>query len=52
MDTPVIGPATIMKVAEAGLSGIEIGAGGVLILDREATLDACEAAGITLWAAP
>lgn len=52
MDTPVIGPATIMKAAEAGLSGIEIGAGGVLILDREATLDACEAAGITLWAAP
>ena len=52
MDTPVIGPATIMKAAEAGLSGVEIGAGGVLILDREATLDACEAAGITLWAAP
>jgi UDP-2,3-diacylglucosamine hydrolase len=50
MDTPVIGPATVMKVAEAGLSGIEIAAGSVLILDREATCDAAEAAGISLWA--
>lgn len=52
MDTPVIGPATVMKAAEAGLSGVEIAAGSVLILDREATRDACEAAGLTLWAAP
>jgi len=52
MDTPVIGPATVMKAAEAGLSGIEIAAGTVLILDREATVRACEAAGLALWAAP
>lgn len=52
MDTPSIGPATVMKAAEAGLSGIEIAAGSVLILDREATLATCEAAGIALWAAP
>ena len=50
MDTPVIGPATVMKAAEAGLSGIEIAAGSVLILDREATIDAAEAAGVSLWA--
>ena len=50
MDTPVIGPATVMKAAEAGLSGIEIAAGSVLILDREATVDAAEAAGVSLWA--
>lgn len=50
MDTPVIGPATVMKAAEAGLSGIEIAAGSVLILDRDATIGAAEAAGIGLWA--
>lgn len=52
MDTPAIGPATVMKAAEAGLSGIEIAAGSVLVLDRESTVTACEAAGLTLWAAP
>lgn len=50
MDTPVIGPATIMKAAEAGLSGVEIAAGSVLILDRDETISAAEAAGISLWA--
>lgn len=52
MDTPVIGPATVMKSAEAGLSGIEIAAGSVLILDRDAVESAAEASGIALWAAP
>ncbi len=52
MDTPVIGPATVMKAAEAGLSGIEIAAETVLILDRGAVETACEASGIALWAAP
>ncbi len=51
MDIPVIGPSTIMKVAEAGLSGIEIAANGVLILDREATIAAAEAADVSIWAA-
>ncbi|MGI3184011.1 LpxI family protein [Nioella aestuarii] len=51
MDTPVIGPATVMKAAEAGLSGIEIAAGSVLVLDRDAVETACEASGISLWAA-
>lgn len=50
MDTPAIGPATVMKAAEAGLSGIEIAAHSVLILDREAVLDAAEATGLSLWA--
>lgn len=52
MDTPVIGPDTVMKAAEAGLSGIEIAAGTVLILGRDATEAACEASGLSLWAAP
>ncbi len=52
MDMPVIGPQTIERAAEAGLSGIEIAAGGVLILERDAVFDAAEKAGIALWAAP
>lgn len=52
MDTPAIGPDTVMKAAEAGLSGIEVAAGAVLILDRAATEAACDAAGMALWAAP
>lgn len=51
MDTPAIGPATVMKAAEAGLSGVEIAAGSVLVLDQEGVIGACEASGLALWAA-
>ena len=33
-DAPVIGPATLREVAAAGLSGVAIEAGGVLIVDQ------------------
>lgn len=52
MDTPAIGPTTVMRAAEAGLSGIEVAAGAVLILDQEGVAGACEASGVALWAAP
>lgn len=51
-DMPAIGPETIAAVARAGLKGIEIAAGTVLVLDRAAVLAACEEAGVSLWAAP
>lgn len=51
-DMPAIGPGTVAAAARAGLSGIEIAAGRVLILDREAVLAECEKAGLSLWAAP
>ena len=35
MDLPVIGPATVDAAAAAGLRGIAIEAGGVLVMDRE-----------------
>lgn len=35
MDQPTIGPATIDAVARAGLGGIVIPAGGVIVLDRD-----------------
>jgi DUF1009 family protein len=51
-DMPAIGPATVEAASRAGLSGIEIAAGGVLILDRDAVLAACAGTGLALWAAP
>ncbi len=52
VDMPAIGPDTIRKVAEAGLSGIEIAPGEVMILDRPAVEAACAETGVNLWAGP
>ncbi|PWE34287.1 DUF1009 domain-containing protein [Maritimibacter sp. 55A14] len=49
-DMPVIGPDTVRRAAGAGLAGIVIAAGGVMILDRAATLAAADAAGLFIWA--
>jgi DUF1009 family protein len=51
-DMPAIGPDTVRHAAAAGLSGIEIAAGAVLLLDRDAVLAACAETGLSLWAAP
>ena len=48
-DMPTIGPDTVAAVTKAGLAGLVIEAGGVLILDRENTVAAANAAGIVLW---
>ena len=50
IDMPAIGPATITAAAQAGLAGIVIDAGRVLVLDRAAVLDAAKAAGLFLLA--
>lgn len=50
IDLPAIGPATVAKAAAAGLAGIAWAAGGALLLDRQATIAAAEAAGLFLWA--
>lgn len=52
LDMPAIGPDTVHRAAEAGLSGIEIAAGSVLLLDRDAILAACAETGLALRAAP
>lgn len=49
IDMPTIGPDTITAAARAGLSAVIIAAGGVQVLDRDATIGAAEAAGMTLW---
>lgn len=50
-DLPTIGPRTVAAAAGAGLGGIAVEAGAVLILDRGATVAAADAAGLFLWSA-
>ncbi len=52
VDMPAIGPETIRAAARAGLSGIEIAASTVLLLDRDGILAACAETGMNLWAGP
>lgn len=49
-DMPAIGPDTVQRAAEAGLSGICVAAGGTLVLGRASVVEAAEAHGLTLWA--
>lgn len=51
-DLPVIGPDTVAGAVAAGLSGIALQAGAVVILERAGTLAAARAAGLAVWAAP
>lgn len=50
IDLPTIGPATVQRVADAGLGGIVWQAGGVICLDLPAMIAAAQAAGLFLWA--
>ncbi|KEO51693.1 LpxI family protein [Thioclava pacifica] len=50
VDLPAIGVQTVANAAAAGLSGIAFEAGGVMLLDRAAVVEAAEAAGLFLWA--
>jgi DUF1009 family protein len=50
IDLPAIGVETVRRAAAAGLAGIAWEAGGVILLDRKAMVDAAEAAGLFLWA--
>lgn len=49
LDLPAIGPRTVEAAAQAGLSGICVAAGGVLVLGRAETAAAADAAGLALW---
>jgi DUF1009 family protein len=52
VDMPAIGPGTIAACARAGLSGIEVQADHVLLLDPGAVRAACVQHAIALWAVP
>jgi UDP-2,3-diacylglucosamine hydrolase len=49
LDLPAIGPGTVAGAAAAGLAGIVVEAGGVLLIDRDAVVAALDAAGLFLW---
>ncbi|HEY1246151.1 MAG TPA: UDP-2,3-diacylglucosamine diphosphatase LpxI [Hyphomicrobiaceae bacterium] len=52
VDMPVIGPRTVSAVADAGLAGVAIEAGAVLLLDRAAAIAAADASGIAIEGLP
>jgi len=51
-DLPVIGPDTAKNVIAAGLAGIVIEAGGVMVLDLDRVVAELDAAGRFLWVRP
>lgn len=48
-DLPVIGLETARACAGAGLAGLVVEAGGVLVLDRNALVETLDAHGLFLW---
>jgi len=50
VDMPTIGPKTVEGAALAGLRGIVVAAGAVLILDRATTVQRANDRGLFLWA--
>ncbi|MEL6689930.1 MAG: UDP-2,3-diacylglucosamine diphosphatase LpxI [Pseudomonadota bacterium] len=51
-DMPTIGPTTVRLAAEAGLDGIVIAAGGVLLAEEAQCRDIASAHGLFLWVRP
>ena len=51
-DLPVIGVQTAKNAAKAGLTGIVIEAGGVMVLDLDAVCKVLDANHMTLWVRP
>ena len=49
VDLPTIGPDTAMLAAEAGLDGIVIDAGGVIVLDQPRVIAILDGMGMFLW---
>ena len=52
VDLPTIGPETVRKAAAAGLAGIAVAAGQVLIAERAATIEAANEHGLFLLGEP
>jgi UDP-2,3-diacylglucosamine hydrolase len=52
VDLPAIGPRTVAKAVAARLTGIAVAAGGVVIIDRPATIEAADRKGLFLVGIP
>ncbi len=48
-DLPTIGPRTAMAAAQAGLDGVVIEAGGVIVLDQPQVIEILDGMGMYLW---
>lgn len=46
IDRPTVGPQTVLLAAEAGLAGIAVEAGSILMLDRDRVIREADAAGL------
>jgi len=49
VDMPAVGPRTVAGAARAGLAGVVVEAGAVLLLDPAGTIAAADAAGVGLY---
>ena len=49
MDMPAVGPDTMRRAKEAGLNGVAVQAGGVIVLDMAATARAADQAGVFFY---
>lgn len=49
VDLPVIGAETVLAAAKAGLNGVVIEAGGVMVLDLDTVLRVADEHGLFLW---
>lgn len=48
-DLPVIGPVTALNAAEAGLDGIAVEAGGVMVIDPKVVIEIIDAMNMVFW---
>lgn len=49
VDMPTVGPETVSAVRAAGLRGIVVDAGEVIVLERARVIELCNAAGLVFW---
>jgi DUF1009 family protein len=49
IDLPTIGPETMSLAAKAGLDGVVIEAGGVMVIDLSQAVEIANATGLFLW---
>lgn len=52
VDLPAIGPETMRQAAKAGLAGVAVEAGGVLVLGLDETVAEADRLGLFLWGRP
>jgi DUF1009 family protein len=52
VDMPTVGPRTVAEAARAGLSGIALGSGSTLILERDETIRVAESLGLFVVSVP